>query len=71
MYEEVRVVSLAHDMSTGPPLHSYETHLLVLLFISTKHQNMSKGIKVMERTRFWLQGRKLHNKESESCLSCT
>ena len=28
------------------------THLLVLLFIPTKHyQNMSKGIKVMERTR--------------------
>ena len=30
------------------------THLLVV----TKHyQNMSKGIKVMECTRFWLQGR--------------
>ena len=33
------------------------THLLVLLFISTKHyQNMSKGIKVMDCTRFPLSG---------------
>ena len=35
--KEVRVVSFAWDMPTGPPLHS--------------HQNISKGIKVMERTR--------------------
>ena len=35
------------------------THLLVLLFISAKHQNMSWGIKVMECTRFELQGRQL------------
>ena len=34
------------------------THLLVVTNASTKHYlNMSKGIKVMERTRFWLQGR--------------
>ena len=33
-------------------------HLLVITNASTKHyQNMSKGIKVMERTRFWLQGK--------------
>ena len=32
------------------------THLLVLLIIPTKHyQNMSKGVKVMERTRMRLQ----------------
>ena len=44
--KKVRVVSLACDMPT------------VLLFISTKdYQNMSLGIKVMEYTRFWLQGR--------------
>ena len=49
------------------------THLLVVTNASTKYyQNMSKGIKVMECTRFWLQGRYLHNEEeSESCLSCT
>ena len=35
----------------------HRTRILVLLFISTKHyQNMSKGIKVMERTRFWPRG---------------
>ena len=46
------------------------TCLLVLLYISTKHyQNMSKIIKVREHTRFWLQGRQLHNEESESCIS--
>ena len=34
----------------------HATHLLVLLFIPTKYyQNMSKGIKVMERTRMSLQ----------------
>ena len=34
------------------------THLLVVTNASTKYyQNMSTGIKVMERTRFWLQGR--------------
>ena len=34
------------------------THLLFDTNASTKnYQNMSKGIKVMERTRFWLQGR--------------
>ena len=34
------------------------THLLFDTNASTKyHQNMSKGIKVIERTRFWLQGR--------------
>ena len=33
--KEVRVVSLAWDMPTGPPLHS--------------HQNISKGIKVMHK----------------------
>ena len=33
-------------------------HGTCLLFISTKHyQNMSKSSKVMERTRFWFQGR--------------
>ena len=47
------------------------THLLVITNASTKHyQNMSKDIKVMERTRFWLQGRQLHNEEeSDSCVS--
>ena len=34
------------------------THLLIITNASTKYyQTMSKGIKVMERTRFWLQGR--------------
>ena len=88
----MRVVSLACDTPTSPPLHFYQIlsyslkqygsyglheilasgeittsgrkwelsllHGTCLLFISTKHyQNMSKNIKVMERTRFWLQGR--------------
>ena len=35
----------------------HETHLLFYTNASTKcYQNMSKGIKVMECTRFWLQG---------------
>ena len=38
------VISLAHDMPTGPPLHS-----------AKYYQNMCKGIKVMERTRIHLQ----------------
>ena len=42
----VRVVSLAHDTTTGPPLHSYQIKY---------YQSMSKGIKVMERTRMRLQ----------------
>ena len=36
----------------------HATHLLVVTNATTKYyQNMSKGIKVMERTRFGLQGR--------------
>ena len=47
------------------------THLLVLLFIPTKYyQIISNSMGVMTCTRFWLQGRQLHNKDRESCLSC-
>ena len=40
------VVSLAHSMSTGPPLHPYQ----IL-------SNYLKQMKVMACIRFWLQGR--------------
>ena len=43
--KKVRVVSLARDLPTGPPLHFYQTL-----------SKYVKGIKVMECTRFWLQG---------------
>ena len=47
------------------------TCLLVLLLISTKHYHIiSNSMGVMACTRFLLLGRQLHNKESESCLSC-
>ena len=50
----------------------YVTCLLVLLLISTKYYHIiSYSMSVMACTRFPLQGRKLHNEESESCLSCT
>ena len=45
-------------------------HAWVLLFISTKYYNIiSMSMGVMACTRFLLQGRQLHKKES--CLSCT
>ena len=47
------------------------THLLVLLFISTKHyQNMSKGIKVMEHTRTSTISASGEITNKLSCLSC-
>ena len=103
----MRVVSLACDMPTGPPLHFYKTlsryvlgylsygvhkilaseeittlrrrkwelsllHvtcLPVLLLISTKYYNtISNSMGVMACPRFLLQGRQLHNKESELSL---
>ena len=102
--KKVRVVSLASDMPTGPPLHFYKrfskyvlgyqvmectrlwlqgryitkkkvscllhvTCLLVLLFISTKYYHIiSNSMGVMACTIFLLQGRQLHNKESELSL---
>ena len=55
---KVRVVSLACNMPTGPP-HPYQYYQII-----------SNSMGVMAWTRFWLQGRWLHNKDSESCLSC-
>ena len=50
----------------------HATHLLVLLLISTKYYNIiSNSMGVVACTRLLLQGRQLHNKGSESCLSCT
>ena len=47
------------------------TCLLALLLIAIKYYHIiSNSIGVMACTRFLLQGRQLHNKESESCLSC-
>ena len=47
------------------------TCLLGLLFISTKYYHIiSNSMGVMSCTRVQLQGRKLHNKENENCLSC-
>ena len=49
MSKKVRIISLVHDTLTGP-----------LFFIPTKYcQNMSKGIKVIERTvkRLWTDGK--------------
>ena len=46
------------------------THLLVVTNASTKHyQNMSKSIKVMERTRFWLQGNNYITKKKVRVVS--
>ena len=40
--------------------------------ISTKYYHItSNSMGVMACTRFLLQGRQLHNEESESCISCT
>ena len=49
MTKKVRIISLVRDTLTGP-----------LFFIPTKYcQNMSKGIKVIERTvkRLWTNGK--------------
>ena len=47
------------------------TCLLVLLFIPTKYYHIiSNSMGVMACTRFLLQGKQLHNEESEHCLSC-
>ena len=42
--KKVRIVLLACDTSTGPPLHSYQ--------MSSKYTKV-KGYKVMKRTRMW------------------
>ena len=48
------------------------TCLLVLLLISTKYYHISSNcMGVTACTRVRIQGRQLHNVESESCLSCT
>ena len=48
------------------------TCLLVIPLISTKYFHIiSNSMRVMACTRFLLQGRQLHNEESESCLSCS
>ena len=57
--KKVRVVSLARDMPTGPPFQPYE-----ILSNYLKQYGMAC-------TRFRIQGRLLHNEDSESCLSCT
>ena len=58
--KKVRVVSLAHDMPNGPPLHLYQ-----LLSYYLK-QYGSYGLHKISAS-----GEIIHNEESESCLSCT
>ena len=69
LYQTLTKYFKPHTQKFGLEIHSEEqpqrrldilhvTHLLVITNASTKHnQNMSKGIKVMGRTMFWLQGR--------------
>ena len=54
----MRVVSLAHDMSTDPPLHPYQ----IL-------SNYLNSMGVLACTRFRIQGIELYNEDSESCYS--
>ena len=50
----------------------HATCLLALLLISTKYYHIIwNSMGVMACTRFLLQRRQLHNKENESCFSCT
>ena len=73
LYQTLTKYFKPHTQEFGLEIHSREvtrkqpqkrlsllhvTHLLVVTNASTKHyQNMSKGIKVMECTGVWLQGR--------------
>ena len=73
LYQTLTKYFKPHTQEFGLEIHSGEvtrkqlqqrssllhvTHLLVVTNASTKHyQNVSKGIKVIECTRFWLQGR--------------
>ena len=57
--KKVRVVPLACDMPTGPPLNLYQ----ILSYYLKQYGSYAC-------TRFLLQGRQLHNEESENCLSC-
>ena len=58
--KKLRVVSLACDMPTGPPLHLYQILPYYL------KQYGSDGLHKISAS-----GRQLHNKESESCLPYT
>ena len=59
MEKKVRVVSLACNMPTGPPLNLYQILSYYL------KQYGSYGLHKISAS-----GETLHNKESESCLSC-
>ena len=58
--KKVRVVSLAGDMPTSPPLHSYQ-----ILSNYLNNMEVTYGLHMILTS-----GEILHNEESESCLSC-
>ena len=59
MKKKVRVVSLACDMPTGPPLNLYQ----ILSYYLKQY-----GSYGLHKISLW--GRQLYKEESESCLSC-